>query len=31
MIEGMMGVLGAAGFSEHTKTQPGQIHVEKYW
>jgi ferredoxin--NADP+ reductase len=31
MIEGMMEVLGAAGFREHTKDQPGQIHVEKYW
>lgn len=31
MIEGMMGVLETAGFREHTRTQPGQIHVEKYW
>ena len=31
MIEGMMGVLAASGFREHTKDEPGQIHVEKYW
>jgi len=31
MIESMLAVLEAAGFREHTKDEPGQIHVEKYW
>ena len=31
MIETMMGILEAEGFTEHTNKQPGQIHVEKYW
>lgn len=31
MIESMMTALAAGGFREHTKTEPGQIHVEKYW
>lgn len=31
MIAGMLETLGAEGFVEHTKQQPGQIHVEKYW
>lgn len=31
MIEGMLETLGREGFEEHTKKNPGQIHVEKYW
>ncbi len=31
MIEGMLEALAAEGFREHTKKEPGQIHVEKYW
>ena len=31
MIESMIGTLQADGFAEHTRKQPGQIHVEKYW
>lgn len=31
MIEGMTELLVAEGFKEHTKKEPGQIHVEKYW
>ena len=31
MIEGMIEVLGVDGFVEHTKSQPGQIHLERYW
>jgi len=31
MIEGMLTTLEAAGYTEHTRKQPGQIHVEKYW
>ena len=31
MIEGMIKSLGAEGFTENTKTEPGQIHAEKYW
>lgn len=31
MVEDAMKVLGAQGFIEHTRSQPGQIHVEKYW
>jgi ferredoxin--NADP+ reductase len=31
MIEGMLERLGAEGFTEHTRQQAGQIHVEKYW
>ncbi len=31
MIEGMIEVLGREGFVEHTKTTPGQIHLERYW
>jgi len=31
MIDEMVLLLGAAGFKEHTKKQPGEIHVERYW
>ena len=31
MIEGMMNLLGKNGFCEHTRKEPGQIHVEKDW
>jgi ferredoxin--NADP+ reductase len=31
MSEAMLEVLGQEGFSEQTKDEPGQIHVEKYW
>lgn len=31
MIETMMGILEAEGFTEHTNKKDGQIHVEKYW
>lgn len=31
MIESMIELLGREGFSEHKKTAPGQIHVERYW
>ncbi len=31
MIEGMMEALAAKGFQEHSKKNPGQVHVEKYW
>ncbi len=31
MIESMIEVLGKDGFKEHKKTEPGQIHVERYW
>ena len=31
MIDVMMGILGEQGFQEHTKKQPGQIHLERYW
>ena len=31
MIEGMLKVLAEEGFTEHSKDQPGNIHVEKYW
>ena len=31
MIEGMLETLAQDGFTEHTKAQPGNIHVEKYW
>jgi ferredoxin--NADP+ reductase len=31
MIEAMISRLGEEGFREHTKSQPGQIHAEKYW
>jgi ferredoxin--NADP+ reductase len=31
MAEHAMEMLGAEGFSEHTPTNRGEIHVEKYW
>lgn len=31
MIEGMLEALAAEGFTEHTRKQAGQVHVEKYW
>lgn len=31
MIESMIALLGKEGFREHKKTDPGQIHVERYW
>ena len=31
MSESMLELLGQEGFAEDTKSEPGQIHVEKYW
>ena len=31
MIDGMVALLEAEGFREHSKKEPGQIHVERYW
>ena len=31
MVEQAMKLLEAEGFREHTRPEPGQIHVEKYW
>ena len=31
MSESMIALLAMDGFKEHTKKEPGQIHVEKYW
>jgi ferredoxin/flavodoxin---NADP+ reductase len=31
MIESMLTELGARGFTEHSRKEPGEIHVEKYW
>lgn len=31
MVEEMLGMLQAEGFREHSRREPGQIHVEKYW
>lgn len=31
MIEDMTALLTAEGFRQHSRTQPGQIHTEKYW
>lgn len=31
MSESMLTMLAQEGFREHTKTGPGQVHVEKYW
>lgn len=31
MIEGMIELLTAEGFSEHSRRSPGTIHVEKFW
>lgn len=31
MIDETVQILATAGFSEHTKKNPGQVHVERYW
>lgn len=31
MIESMVDHLGRDGFTEHTRSNPGQIHLERYW
>ncbi len=31
MVEDALKVLAERGFKEHTRREPGQIHVEKYW
>jgi ferredoxin--NADP+ reductase len=31
MVEQMLTLLTDAGYREHTRKEPGQIHVEKYW
>ncbi len=31
MIDSMVEMLGEEGFVEQTRSQPGQIHVERYW
>lgn len=31
MLEAMQALLEAEGFREHTRKQPGQLHMEKYW
>jgi ferredoxin/flavodoxin---NADP+ reductase len=31
MIDSAVTMLGKEGFTEHSKRQPGQIHVERYW
>lgn len=31
MIDDMMVMLGQDGFREHTRKEPGQIHLERYW
>ena len=31
MIDGMVALLEAEGYREHSKKEPGQIHVERYW
>lgn len=31
MVDDMIAILRAEGFVEHTRKEPGQIHVEKYW
>ena len=31
MIREMLELLGKSGFREHTKLEPGSIHMEKYW
>ncbi len=31
MIDAVVGMLGQEGFREHTKKEPAQIHVERYW
>jgi hypothetical protein len=31
MSESMITLLAQEGFKEDKKTEPGQVHVEKYW
>jgi ferredoxin--NADP+ reductase len=31
MIEDMVAVLAGQGYREHTRQQPGEVHVERYW
>jgi ferredoxin/flavodoxin---NADP+ reductase len=31
MVEALQALLGEEGFREHTRTNPGQLHFEKYW
>ena len=31
MVDDMLGILTGEGFREHSKREPGQIHVERYW
>jgi ferredoxin--NADP+ reductase len=31
MIDDAVAMLGAEGYTEHTRKTPGQIHVERYW
>jgi ferredoxin--NADP+ reductase len=31
MVEGMLEILTAEGFTEHSRRNPGTIHVEKFW
>lgn len=31
MIEDMVALLAAEGYREHTREEPGQVHVERYW
>jgi NAD(P)H-flavin reductase len=31
MIEQMVEILEAGGYREHSRREPGQIHVERYW
>jgi hypothetical protein len=31
MIDSAVELLGQEGYREHSKREPGQIHVERYW
>jgi len=31
MVDSMTGLLAAEGFREHTRSQPGQVHSERFW
>ena len=31
MVDDMVEILAGQGFTEHTRKQPGQVHVERYW
>ena len=31
MVDDMVGILAKDGFREHTRKEPGQVHVERYW